>query len=162
MLWDAQPPTAASTNLQKIRSPLYFITFNTYRRKRLLANAQVHARFIEFAQKGQQRGVDIGRYVIMPDHIHLFVGGATTSRSHSGCGFLNKIYRKQSQQRNRIGQKGFFDHLVRHGESYTEKLDYVYQNPVRADLVRKADDWPWKGEIARLESSQRRLCQTPS
>jgi putative transposase len=24
-----------------------------------------------------------------------------------------------------------------------EKLDYIHQNPVRADLVERAADWPW-------------------
>src|SRR4030095_9854688 len=46
----------------------------------------------------------------------------------------------------------FFDHLIRHGESYSEKWEYVRQNPVRAGLVHQADDWPWQGEIVRLEA----------
>jgi hypothetical protein len=48
-------------------------------------------------------------------------------------------------------QKGFFDHLIRHSESYSEKWDYVRQNPVRAGLVEAIDDWPYQGEIVRLE-----------
>ena len=31
-------------------------------------------------------------------------------------------------------QAGFFDHLIRHRESYVEKWEYVRQNPVRAGL----------------------------
>ncbi len=48
-------------------------------------------------------------------------------------------------------QKGFFDHLIRHSESYAEKWEYVCQNPVRAGLVAVAEDWQWQGEIGRLE-----------
>ena len=35
-------------------------------------------------------------------------------------------------------QKGLFDHVLRSGESYDEKWDYVRENPVRAGLVQ---DW---------------------
>jgi REP element-mobilizing transposase RayT len=36
----------------------------------------VHAQFVSFAKLGQDRGIAVGRYVIMPDHIHLFVSGS--------------------------------------------------------------------------------------
>ena len=58
---------------QKYDPPLYFVTFNTHRRKRLLANARVHRQFVQFARKGKPRGIAVGRFVIMPDHIHVFV-----------------------------------------------------------------------------------------
>jgi hypothetical protein len=47
-------------------------------------------------------------------------------------------------------QKGFFDHGIRAEESYEQKWVYVRDNPVRAGLVRSAEDWPCAGEIARL------------
>jgi hypothetical protein len=59
-------------------------------------------------------------------------------------------------------QKGFFGHLIRHSESYSEKWEYVLQNPVRAGLVNDPDEWPWHGEITRLEALVRRLCQAPN
>jgi len=49
-------------------------------------------------------------------------------------------------------QSGFFDHLIRHSESYAEKWEYVPLNPVRAGLVKNFQEWPWKGEIERLEA----------
>jgi len=47
--------------------------------------------------------------------------------------------------------------VIRHSESYSEKWEYVRQNPVRAALVANADDWHCQGEIVRLEALQRRL-----
>ena len=46
-----------------------------------------------------------------------------------------------------LWQKEFFDHLIRSGESYSEKWEYVRQNPYRAGLVTDADDWPFRGHI---------------
>src|SRR6266567_8130222 len=45
----------------------------------------------------------------------------------------------------------FFDHLLRSGESYSRKRHYVCENPVRAGLAGKAEDWPYTGEIFALE-----------
>ena len=48
-------------------------------------------------------------------------------------------------------QPGYFDHVLRHGESYSQKWRYVCENPVRAGLVEQAVDWPYQGEILDLE-----------
>jgi putative transposase len=47
-------------------------------------------------------------------------------------------------------QKGFFDHVMRSGESYAQKWEYVRNNPVRAGLVVEADAWLFQGEIYQL------------
>lgn len=53
--------------------PLFFITFNTHRRQLWLANDALHNCWLIFAQQAPEHGVWIGRYVLMPDHAHLFV-----------------------------------------------------------------------------------------
>ena len=44
-------------------------------------------------------------------------------------------------------EKGFFDRVMRSRESYEQKWLYVRENPVRAGLVEKAEDWVFSGEI---------------
>jgi hypothetical protein len=46
-----------------------------------------------------------------------------------------------------LWQAQFFDHVLRSSESYGEKWNYVFDNPVPANLVRATDDWPFAGEI---------------
>jgi transposase IS200 family protein len=56
--------------------PLYFITICVRRRFSILATDLVHSAFQDFAMRGfQKKQIAIGRYVIMPDHLHLFVLG---------------------------------------------------------------------------------------
>ena len=69
-------PPRLEVVFQRYDPPLFFVTFNTHHRKKLLANAKVHAQFVSFAELGQDRGIAVGRYVIMPDHIHLFGSGS--------------------------------------------------------------------------------------
>ena len=47
-------------------------------------------------------------------------------------------------------QEGFFDHLLRSSESYAQKWDYVRMNPVRAQLSKVPEGWPYQGEIVRI------------
>jgi len=131
---------------------LYFVTFNTHHRKKLLANAPVHRCFIEFAESGKQRGMAIGRYVIMPIHIHLFARGSYDFPLTQWMRLLKRNLSKAISAPPPHWQKGFFDHLIRHGESYAQKWEYVCQNPVRAGLVKHHEDWPWQGECVRLKA----------
>jgi putative transposase len=131
--------------------PMYFVTFNTRRRVPLLANEAVHDAFISFAKEGAPRGVSVGRYVLMPDHIHLFVR-MEVDRLLSQ--WVRLLKRKLSAAIGRAPphwQEGFFDHLIRHSESYAQKWAYVCDNPQRAGLVNNPTDWKWQGEIISLE-----------
>jgi REP element-mobilizing transposase RayT len=53
--------------------PIYFVTACTENRKPILANHKVHHDFRKFCEIGLSRGVFVGKYVLMPNHLHLFV-----------------------------------------------------------------------------------------
>ena len=50
-----------------------------------------------------------------------------------------------------IWPRGFFDHLIRNSGSYGQKWDYVRENPVRAGLVSRQEDWLFQGEIVEID-----------
>jgi REP element-mobilizing transposase RayT len=55
-----------------LNNPLYFVTCCTERRRHLLARARIHLAFIEFGKRAYDDfGIALGRYVIMPDHLHF-------------------------------------------------------------------------------------------
>jgi putative transposase len=132
--------------------PLYFVTFCIMYRRRLLANADAHEAFCQYAQAGLEHGAGVGRYVLMPQHIHLFirVSGETTLGRWVG-GLKRAMGRVLESNGGLVWQPGFFDHLLRHDESYAEKWAYVRDNPVRKNLVTKWEDWPYLGEIVMID-----------
>lgn len=137
------------------RTPIYFVTACTARRAKVLADPAVHTAFIHFAQRGEERGVWVGRYVLMPDHLHLFV--AFDDELIDLSAWMKSLKNALSKTLLLRGmpsphwQKGFFDHVLRSGESSSEKWEYVRQNPVRGGLILRAEDWPYQGEIYPLE-----------
>ena len=50
-----------------------------------------------------------------------------------------------------LWQPGFFDHVLRNDESYSQKWEYVRQNPVCAQLVARAGEWPYQGEFVVID-----------
>ena len=148
----ANAPRRLQFVFQKYEPPLYFITFNTHRRRNLLATGSVHAAFVDFADSGLTRDLAIGRYIIMPDHIHLFARGNHDYLLSEWIRLLKRQLSKPITAPPPHWQRGFFDHLIRRSESYSEKWHYVRENPVRAGLVDHADDWLYQGEIVRLEA----------
>jgi REP element-mobilizing transposase RayT len=55
------------------RYPLYFVTTCSKDRRDRLAHDLVNQSFRAFCLNGRDCGVFVGRYVLMPDHLHLFV-----------------------------------------------------------------------------------------
>lgn len=137
---------------QKYDLPLYFVTLWTNGRRKVLANDTVHCAVSGYGREGEQRGIALGRYVLMPDHLHLFVAGNIDFDLGLWVRWLKRVVAAAvAGGRTNLRQRGFFDHLVRNSESCSEKWNYVYQNPVRAGLVRIADQWPYQGEIAAID-----------
>jgi len=136
-------------------SPLYFVTFCTSTRKPWLANDEIHAAFVCFAERAEHRfNVAVGRYVIMPEHIHLFVRGGPDFVLGRWVGMLKQalVKARDSPKAGRQSwQEGFFDHVLRSDESYAEKWNYVQDNPVRAGLVTRAEDWRYQGEVVYID-----------
>src|SRR5437588_5629366 len=50
-----------------------------------------------------------------------------------------------------IWQREYWDRQLRRSESYAEKWQYVRNNPIRHGYVRRAEDWPYQGELNSLE-----------
>ena len=98
----------------------------------------------------QERKLGCKHYVIMPDHTHLFVRGSLDFSLRQWVRMVKRALSRAIFADPPHWQHGFFDHLIRHSESYAEKWEYVRQNPVRAGLVQDPDEWPWQGEIVRL------------
>ena len=135
------------------REPVYFVTFCTRDRRRILDLKKAQAALEAYAQRGiNEFGTVLGRYVIMPDHIHLFVRGSLDFVLVQWMRMLKRSLSGAIHEAAPHWQSGFFDHLIRHSESYTEKWEYVRLNPVRAGLVKNCQEWPWQGEIERLEA----------
>ena len=137
------------------RPVIVFVTVCCQNRRSILCQPDVHHLLIDAWTRADSWRV--GRYVIMPNHIHLFCSPAKPNfpELKSWVQYWKSVSSRSWPRRNEqpVWQRSFWDTRLRRGESYEEKLEYVRQNPVRSGLCLSADVWPFKGELNVLDWS---------
>ena len=147
-------PPRLEQSLQTYDPPLYFITICTIHRQKIGDLGTAYRAFECYVRRARDEfGVAVGRYVMMPDHLHLFVRG---SDDFNLAQWVNGLKRAISiplgaTKKRLLWQPGFFDHVLRNDESYSQKWEYVRENPVRAGRVSRADDWLYQGEFVFID-----------
>ncbi|MBI2189477.1 MAG: transposase [Acidobacteria bacterium] len=90
-------------------------------------------------------------YCFMPDHVHLVVGG--THETSDLRRFVKVSKQRVAHALNtarRISptwQEGFYERVLRSAEATDVVIRYVLDNPVRAGMVAKAEDYPYSGVL---------------
>jgi REP element-mobilizing transposase RayT len=85
-------------------------------------------------------------YCLMSNHYHLLIETRIPSLSR-GMQYINGVYTQSFNRRhNRVGHvlQGRFKSILVDRDSYMLELArYIVLNPVRARMVRFAEEWPW-------------------
>lgn len=89
-------------------------------------------------------------YCLMPDHIHLvWMGLGLNSDQRNGMGFL-RTYLDPYLAPAKF-QVQAHDHVLSEAErkrrAFAAVCTYLRENPVRAKLVEKGEDWPFTGAV---------------
>jgi putative transposase len=132
-----------------------FLTVCTKNRRSLLATEQVTNLLIYWWR--QADAWLVGRYVVMPDHIHLFCSPRDLDAhplTHWVHFWKAGVTRDWPIEKDKpIWQRDFWDRQIRTGERYDQKWEYVQTNPCRHGFVERPEDWPFQGELNVLEWS---------
>jgi len=119
------------------RTTIIFVTVCTAGRRPLLGSTEAHETLREAWQAAT--GWSVGRYVILPDHLHLFCapGVEEPPPLRAWVRYWKTLASRRwpAATAQPIWQLGFWDRQLRSGESYRSKWDYVRGNPVRHGLV---------------------------
>jgi REP element-mobilizing transposase RayT len=97
--------------------------------------------------------VTLHAYCLMPNHVHLVLGTAAAPLDR----FMQSLQQSYTQRFNRryaqVGHlfQGRYKALLCETDEYLVTLvRYVHQNPVRAGLAARAEDYPYSGHRAYL------------
>lgn len=90
----------------------------------------------------------VADWVIMPNHVHfvLLDNGSAVSLSEALRKFKGRSARACNLTLGRGGtfwQRDWFDRWMRNESELAKVRRYIEQNPVKAKLVEKANDYPW-------------------
>ena len=130
------------------RPIILFVTLCTSTRGQWLANEPFHGAFREAAALAHHWS--IGRYVIMPDHVHLMCRPAVEeplSIKKWSTFLRSAISKLDGKSKSWRWQPDVWDTQMRDREHYGKKLAYMEANPARAGLVENSVDWPLQGTL---------------
>jgi REP element-mobilizing transposase RayT len=112
-----------------------------------LRNAEIAALAQETLLHFDEERYRLLAWCIMPNHVHVM---AEMLAGHSMSNVVKSWKSFTARQANaRLGRTGafwepdYFDRYMRNEDHLMRTIDYVENNPVKAGLVDKADDWPW-------------------
>ena len=137
-------------------NPIVFITAVTIDRDPILACDRAHHILRDIWLRSPAfDGWSVGRYTIMPDHVHLFARATQDAKPLSRWvqtwkSLSSRRLMENSEVRSPVWQRDYFDRYLRSADNYTQKWNYVSENPVRKGLVQSTTDWPWKGVLEDL------------
>ena len=92
----------------------------------------------------------------MPNHFHLLLTPEVTLERALQLikGGFSFRARKEFGIQSQIWQTSFYDHRVRDAGEYERARNYIYQNPVKAGLVKVAEEYPYSSSNPHWESDE--------
>jgi REP element-mobilizing transposase RayT len=118
----------------------------------------------------------ISAHCFMPDHVHLLI--EAQSPASDGRRFIKRAkqfagYAFSQAYRNRLWQRYGFEHVLRDDEAAFSFTRHIVENPVRAGLVARIEDYPFVGSevwtlkeiaqaIAEAGPTKRQLLEGPA
>jgi putative transposase len=127
----------------------YFLTFCTHDRARLfITKPAVDLVLEQILRVSEAESLAVIAYCFMPDHLHLLVEAQSAT---SNClRFITRAkqfsgYHYSKQFGQPLWQRYGFERTLRNDESTLAVARYILQNPVRAQLVVSAADYPFSG-----------------
>ena len=152
---------SSGVHVQLGQSNLVVLTINTEKREPWLANERVHRLLHQtWSEASAWR---VGDYLLMPDHLHLFCAPRDLSFTiETWISYWKREFAlKHKQLAGTLApppltrpewkfQSRGWHHRLRDGENYLGKWIYVQENPVRKGLVKRIEDWPFKGRVFDL------------
>jgi REP element-mobilizing transposase RayT len=98
---------------------------------------------MDHVKSGDGRFYDLAAGSVMPDHVHLILkprDGITPSHILKGIkGVSARLLNQKRNARGRIWQDESWDRIIRNADEYDEKVQYMYDNSVKAGLTTDAD-----------------------
>ncbi len=123
---------------------IVFVTVCTDKRVLWLAQPEVHKLLLETWSEAQAWLV--GYYLLMPDHLHLFCAPRDLDISlNRWMRYWKRVFTQKARHADWQWQSRHWDTRLRRSENYTEKWNYIRENPVKNGLVKNAGDWPYQG-----------------
>ena len=120
----------------------YFITFKTNRVQ--LTEDEIKT-ILDIVKNGASIQYRLFAVQVMPDHVHIIlkpINNLPLSKIMQWIkGVSARAVNKMRYKTGYIWMIDYYDRIIRNENDFNEKLRYIYENPVRAGLVERPEDY---------------------
>ena len=141
---------------------IFHVLNRAVRRARLFDDGTDYAAFLLVLREAQLRiPLRVLGYCIMPNHFHLVVWPSTDNELSAFMHWLTSTHSKrwhayhETRGTGSVYQGRFKSFPVQNDPHFLTVCRYVEQNPLRAGLVDRAEDWPWSSLWDRCKNYNR-------
>ena len=105
-------------------------------------------------------------WCVMPNHVHVLIetmpGHALPKLVHSWKSFSAKRVNAKVGRTGKVWMPDYFDRFIRDDHHFAAVVAYIYNNPVKAGLVKEASNWRYSSAgIADVPSACGRDARVP-
>lgn len=132
------------------------------RKLRIFKKDEDYALFLELlADDIQKTGMKVLAFMIMPDHWHLVLFSEKAGGMKVFMHLLTNAHTRKVHTRTKTTGAGplyqgrYKSFIIQSGAHLRTVIKYVERNPVRAGLVKKAEDWRWGSAWIRLKGTEK-------
>jgi len=133
----------------------YFVTLCSFRRQAVFSDSKYCLDLLALlGAECASCHFSVLAYCLMPDHLHFLAEGLDPASDllHLVKSFKIKTGRRCAAQVPRIlWQRGFYEHILRPGENPESVAWYIWLNPVRKQMVSRAQDYPFSGSFTGMK-----------
>ena len=133
----------------------HHVTQRGNRRERTFFEDGDYALYLDLlAQAAERAGVEIWSYCLMPNHVHIIAVPRDADGLSRTFRHVHRHYSGYVNARMRVTGhlwQGRFGSVAMDEAHLVSAFRYVALNPVRAGLVKRADEWDWSSARAHLD-----------
>ena len=124
-----------------------------------LKHPEVATVMMETLQKFDPERYRLIAWCIMPNHVHVLIA-PTVSLTRIVRSWKSYTGRWAMSKNAELGlgvpgkafwMRDYWDRYIRDENHFTQVVDYIHDNPVKAGLCREPEEWPWSS--ARTDTS---------
>lgn len=133
----------------------YFVTTRCWQGRSVFQVSENAEILLETIVHHREKGAFLlHEFVIMPNHLHVMLTPSVTTSLEKSVqlikGGSSFTIHRQRELKIEIWQEGFHDWTIRDQKDWHAKVQYIRMNPVRANLIMNAEDWPYSSASGKV------------
>ncbi|MBN1898516.1 MAG: transposase [Spirochaetes bacterium] len=138
---------------------LYHVLNRGNNKKEIFLNDHDYSYFLKCINSTMKKYPFIlNAFVLMPNHFHMLIETTSYKLSEIIKSVLTKyslFFNKKYDEVGHVFQGRYHSFIVQKEKYMLQLIRYIHQNPVRAGIVRKIEEWKWSSYFEFMKENSR-------